>query len=383
MSQKVKAAVMVNPGRIEIREFPMPELDEGSMLVRVEMCGICGTDKHTYRGEVRQHAGTPAEKSIPFPIIPGHEIVGRIDRMNCKERKVDFDGNELRPGDLITICPDIVCGRCYWCRHPSGFPLCENIRSIGTLISCEEPPHLFGGWAEYIYISPDVFVFKVPDGLPVESAVLTELMAVTYNLDKIRQFSSLDSEGFFFGCSVVIQGVGPMGICHLIKARMLGAGEIIAIDKSDFRLNLAKEFGASSVININNTTKEERLEKIREITKGLGADIVVECAGLPEAIPEGLEILRRGGTYIEAGNFVDAGSVEINPHRHLCAKNVRLIGLTGHPPTGYKPSMDMMLRYGDVYPFGKIVTHRFNLEEAGEAILFSENPDTMKVVIAP
>jgi len=115
----------------------------------------------------------------------------------------------------------------------------------------------------------------------------------------------------------------------------------------------------------------------------VGADLVVECAGVPEAVPEGLEMLRKGGTYIEAGNFVDVGETGINVHRHLCSKNVRLFGVTNHPFTGYTTSLRLMERYGSTFPFERIVTHRFPLEDTEDALKRSMAPDTMKVVIEP
>lgn len=114
---------------------------------------------------------------------------------------------------------------------------CANLEDYGNSLSAAKPPHLFGGFADYVYALPGSYLFKVPEDLPVEMAVLTELMAVTNGLDKAKQFSAVDSEGFRFGDTVVVQGVGPLGLCHVIKARMLGAGNIMAIDRSQFRLN--------------------------------------------------------------------------------------------------------------------------------------------------
>lgn len=217
------------------------------------------------------------------------------------------------------------------------------------------------------------------------AAVLTELMAVTYNLDKAKEFYSMSGDGFKTGDTVVIQGVGPLGILHAIKARMLGAGDIVAIDSSEFRLKMAKEFGVDICIDIKKTTQEERIEMIKTLTHGIGADVVVECTGVPAAIVEGLEITRKGGMYIVTGMFVDVGEIALNPHRHLCAKNVRLIGQTNHPPSGYLPSLKLMEKFAKFFPpFETIVTHRFPLGQAGEAMELSMDTErTMKVAISP
>jgi L-iditol 2-dehydrogenase len=348
------------------------------------MCGICGTDKHTWRGENVQYAGTEAETDTPFPIIPGHEVIGVVAAINDRVKpRLDYNGERLRVGDRIVLCPDVICGECFECRHTFAYPWCENLRGYGNAFTSTEPPHLFGGWAEYMYILPNAFVYKVPEGLPDRVAVMAELMAVSYNLDKVQEFFTLSGEGFAVGNTVVVQGAGPMGICHIIKARMMGAGDIIATDRSDFRLDLAKAFGADHGLNVDQTTASERIEFVRSLTRGRGADIVAECVGIAEVVPEGIEMLRKGGFYIEAGNFVEMGEVSLSPHRHFCAKNIRLIGMTNHPFTGYTPSMEMMHRQAHLFPFEEFVTHAYPLAQTEDALLKSMEPDCMKVVIVP
>jgi threonine dehydrogenase-like Zn-dependent dehydrogenase len=384
MSRTSRAAVMTGPGKIEVREYPLPELVPGSMLMKMELSGICGTDKHTYKGETTQAAGTLTETNVPFPIIPGHENVGIVAEITREARtKLEFDGQTLKEGDRVTMAPDVICGTCWSCRNIHAYPWCENNWCYGTTRSCAEAPHLFGGWSDYMYIAPEVFVYKVPEGLSPEAAVLTELMACSFNLDKAKEFSSLASEGFVSGDTVVIQGVGPLGFVHLIKSQLLGAGRVIAIDRSQYRLDMAKRFGADVTFNAQHTTSEERIEEVKALTGGRGADLVVECIGRPEPVVEGLEMLRQGGMYIETGNFVETGTVQLSVHRHLCAKNVRLIGITNHPSTGYRPSLMQMQKYGHIYPFEQVVTHRYSLGQAADALNVSMSDNCMKVCIAP
>jgi len=306
MTEPVHAAVMLAPGHIEVQTFPLPDVQAGAVLVKMEMSGICGTDKHTFTGQTAQYVGTEHERTIPFPIIPGHENVGRIAQIGPSPRPLlDFYGLPLQEGDRVVIGANLVCGHCYYCRHGFEYYYCAHLEDYGNSLSAADPPHLFGGWADYLYALPGSYLFKVPKDLPSEIAVLTELMAVTTGLDKAKQFSAVDSEGFRFGDTVVVQGVGPLGLCHVMKARVLGAGDIIVIDRSSFRLNMAMELGADYALNLTETDQGERLEAVREMTNGRGADLVVECAGVPEAVPEGLALLRPGGFYIECGNFVD------------------------------------------------------------------------------
>lgn len=379
----VNAAVMVAPGRFEIRQYPYPEIDAASLVIELEMCGICGTDKHTFRGETVQYAGTPAESHTPFPLIPGHEIVGKVAEIGkTASTSLEFSGARLAVGDRVVMCPDILCGRCYYCRNTFGFPLCENIRGYGNAFSCEQAPHLMGGWADYIYVRSDAFVYKVPDDLDARIAVMAELMAVTYNLDKAKELYTMGGEGFGSGATVVIQGIGPMGLLHVLKAHILGAGRIVAIDRSELRLQFAKDFGADHVISLEGTTQAERVDAVRSLTGGRGADVIVECTGAAEAIPEGLEMARRGGTYVVAGVFADVGDIAINPHRHLLANQIRLLGMTNHPPSGYVNSMRLLSRFQKSFPLDRFVTHAFPVGRIDEAMAAAFDIDrSMKVVV--
>ena len=379
MPTTARAVTGVEPYKLEVREYEIPKLRPGGMLVKMEMSGICGTDKHTYKGETIQYAGTTNEQTSPFPLICGHENVGIV--VETTPEAEDFYGEKIKEGDRITMCPDVVCGKCHTSRHIFAYSWCEHWRGYGNSFRATEEP-LMGGWGEYMVIIPEAFVYKVPDGLAPELAVYTEIMACTYALDKAKEFSSIASEGFLTDDTVLIQGVGPLGLAHLIKARMMGAGRIIATDKSEYRLRVAKEFGADEVLNVEKTTQEERIQLVHDWTSGRGVDVGIECVGYPAAFPEGLEMIRRGGMYILEGLFVDVGEVPVNPHV-LVSKSLRLIGLSNHPFTGYGPSMDLMLRYQEQMPLDKYVTHRFGGDQAQEAMDTALSLECMKVVIAP
>jgi threonine dehydrogenase-like Zn-dependent dehydrogenase len=380
----VKAAVMTGPGRMETRTYPYPDAGPDGMVMKIELCGICGTDKHTWRGETTQYGGTPAETTTPFPIIPGHEIVGTVADIGRDARSnLEYTGKTLKVGDRVVMCPDILCGKCWYCRNSFGFPLCENIRGYGNHFTADEAPHLLGGWSEYLYVRPDAFVYKVPDSLDADLAVMTELMAVTFNLDKAKEFSAMDGEGFGSGASVAVQGVGPMGLLHVFKARIMGAGDIIALDRSDFRLAMAKRFGADHAINITGMTDAEIIARVRDLTEGRGADVALECTGYPEAVTQGVQMVRRGGMYIVAGVFADVGPITLNPH-HIAARQVRIVGMCNHPSRGYPASMKLLEKFKDIYPLRDFVTHRFKVEDAAAAMAKVQDLNScMKVVIAP
>jgi threonine dehydrogenase-like Zn-dependent dehydrogenase len=381
--ENVLAATLVEPGHYEIQEYPLPDPAPGCVLVKMEVSGICGTDKHTYQGYTGQYGGSGTPRQIPFPIIQGHENVGTIAAIGGNGRCTDFEGLAVEVGNRVVIGPNVSCGICYYCRHDFPYYCCENTVDYGNNISAKDPPHLFGGWSQYLYVVPGSFLVRVPDDLPSEIAVLTEIMAVTVGLDRAKQISSFPNESFRFDDTVVIVGVGPLGICFVMKARMLGAGTIIAVDLSDYRLDFARKLGADVILNARRTSEPDRLAAVRKLTHDRGADVVVECAGVPEAVREGLEMLRLGGLLVEAGNFSDMGEVQISPHRHLCAKNVRILGVGGEEPAAYGPSMRQMARYMRRYPLKEFVTHRFGLRQVEAAMKKSMAADSMKVVIDP
>ncbi len=383
MIKDVRAAVLTGPRKMEIQTFPYPDVPKGGAIIRTELSGICGTDKHTYKGENVQYAGTPQEISTPFPIIQGHENVGIIEAID-KNAKLEYDGQELKVGDRVVMCPDTVCGDCWFCRHIPDYPWCDDIHSYGNSFSCAVAPHLFGGFSEYMAIIDKVKLYKVPEGMKPEVAVFAELFDVTYTLDKAKELYAFDGEGFAFGDTVVILGAGPLGIMHIIKARLLGADKIIVTDTSQFRLDIAKQYGADVTLCLANTTMQERIDIVKQQTGGRGGDVVVECAGEPEAFPEGLAMVRKSGTFIIVGNFVDVGrSVELKPHE-ICAKDVRILGMSNHSHSGYAPSLRMMQRYQNLYPFDKLITHRYGLADADEAVRKSmDYSSSMKIVIDP
>ncbi len=378
-NQSVLAATLVKPGQYEVREYPLPDPAPGCVLVKMEFSGICGTDKHTFQGYTTQYGA----RQLEFPIIQGHENVGTVAAIGGDGTYSDFEGLTLREGDRVVVGANVSCGACYYCRHDFPYYCCENTTDYGNNLSARNPPYLFGGWSQYMYIVPGSFLVKVPDDLPSEVAVLTEIFAVSAGLDRAKQMSAFPNESFRFDDTVVVLGVGPLGMCFLMKARMLGAGNIVAIDLSDYRLQFAQRLGADVVVNAATTSAAERVQLLKDLTHGRGADMVIECAGVPAAVPEALELLRVGGLLVEAGNFSDLGEVAFSPHRHLCAKNARILSVGGEEPAAYAPGMRQMARYMKQYPLREFVTHRFGLRDVDAAMQKSMAADSMKVVLQP
>src|SRR5271157_6036394 len=275
--EKVKAVVMTGPGQVELRELPYPaHLEEGAVVIKVEMSGICGTDKHAFDGDLTLYGGTETEQDMVYPSVHGHENAGIVFEMNGKGKDIEYSGKELRIGDRVTNCPNVICGTCWYCRRIHAFPFCVNHQGIGMTYRSDVFPYITGGWSEYLYLPPNAWVYKVPEESTVEETALSELFVVTSLLDRAKMYSQTDGRGGFnFDDTVVVQGLGGVGLTMVAKARLLGAGKIIGLDTIPSRLQLAKEFGADLTIDVSSLTDDELVKLIRDQTEGRGADVVV------------------------------------------------------------------------------------------------------------
>ena len=371
----VRAAVMTAPGEIGVERFEVPEPEPGAVVLRVGLSGVCGTDKHTFRGETIQYAGTPHERQLAYPLICGHENVGVVEAVGGDVRA--FDGTRLSSGDRIVPGANVPCGSCWYCRNDEPYYLCEHLEDYGNSLNVSRAPSLFGGWAELMYLLPGTPLFRVPDELEDELAVLTEPMAVTHGVDAARNVLGVTA-----GESVVVFGVGPLGLCHLLKSRLTGCGELIAIDRLGSRLESAGELGATLTLDASELDQEELVARVHERTIR-GADVVHDCSGVPGTFGAALRMARPGGVVVESGDFVDLGPVEINPNRDICTRSVTVIGIGGERATAYGPSLDLLAANRASLPVDLIVTHRLPLECAGEALELSQREGAMKVVLDP
>jgi L-iditol 2-dehydrogenase len=380
MSADVLAATLIAPGQFELRHFPYPDrLEHGAVLVRMLASGICGTDKHTFRGETEQYAGTEHASSTPFPIIQGHENVGVVDAIGDGGATA-FDGSPLNVGDRIVPAPNRACGACEYCTRDFPYYFCRHLENYGNSLTCAEPPHLFGGFAQYLYLRPGTPVFRVPDGLPTEVAVLTELFAVTHSLDLAAAMPR--PAGFGPGDAVVVVGTGPVGIVHVAKARLMGAERIVAIDPFEPRTVLATRLGATDTF-VGGADHAELAALVRDATSGRGADVVVDATGHPSSFGPSLDLLRDGGTLLEVGAFVDLGTVPINPAGVL-GRNLTIVGVAGEDARAYDRTLAMLAEHHERVPFHLAVTHSFPLEEIDAAMQTALAADTaMKVVMVP
>jgi L-iditol 2-dehydrogenase len=379
MPDKVQAAVLVDTRKVEIQQFDLPSPTRDALLLKMEICGVCGTDIHLFEGRMK----------IPLPVILGHEFSGEIVELGEEARTAEANGQRIDKGDRVTVVPgsNRFCGECYYCRFvPSRPNLCTARRAYGISISCRDPPHLFGGWSEYIYVDPiHFFTFKLPSDFPEEFGALIEPAAVaTRALERaVAPGVTFGNEGFGLGKSVVVQGVGPIGLLVTAAARTAGAGKVIVIDSIESRLKMSERMGADIAIDMLQLSRsEDRINEVRRQTQGVGADVVVECTGVPAAFQEGIEMVRDGGKYVEVGHYTDAGPIEISPHR-ICRKDLDILGSWAYPPIQFSTAISFLNREKDRFKFADLITHRFHVSEATRIFETVKKREAVKPAVVP
>jgi L-iditol 2-dehydrogenase len=379
MGEHVLAATLVAPFDLRVERYPYPDqLEPGAVLLKMLASGICGTDKHTYRGETGQYAGTEHARSTPFPIIQGHENVGVVAVLGPGGATA-FDGTPLAVGDRVVPAPNRACGRCRFCAGDFPYYFCRNLENYGNSLSSSRPPHLFGGWAEYLYLLPGTPVFKVPAELPTDVAVLTELFAVTHSLDLAARMPR--PGGCRPGDTVVVIGVGPVGLVHVAKAALTGAGQVVGVDRFAARLDLAADLGATACV-VAGEDEVATAAEVRALAPE-GADVVVDTTGHPASFGPALALLRDGGTLLEVGAFVDLGTVPVNP-AEILGRNLTVVGVAGEDARSYDSTLRLLADHHEAVPFHRAVTHRFPIERADEAMRAALGAgEAMKVVIVP
>ena len=371
---QVQAAVMLQPGQIEIREYDKPSPEDDSLILQVDKVGICGSDKHMYLGHT----------ALKFPVIPGHEVVGTVAEIGKDANKVmNVMGGPIKTGDRITVVPGSKnCGRCYYCLHVPGRPTLCSGRTIYGFSNSETPPYLNGEFSEYTYIHGNSWVYKIPDDIPEEIAVLTEPVAVATRAVERACAPGLPQvgDGYSIGSSVAVLGCGPIGLLVIAVLRDSGAGTIIATDLVDSRLEMAQHMGADVVINVGDTTPEERVEQIQDLTSGVGVDIAIECAGIPAVFSEALDVVRRGAKVIEVGHYTDSGDTQVRPHQ-ICNKDLDVCGVWAYPQIQFQTALDFLQRTRA--PLHKLITHHLPLNQLEHGIDMLGKEGVYKVVIEP
>ena len=348
---------------LKIEEVPIPKsVETGSALVKIEACSICGTDVHLWQGSLAL--------TVNLPVIIGHEMMGSILKLGDGSDR-DSVGKPLRVGDRV-IYTHTACGCCYFCTTARKPTLCTSRRAY-MFENMEQEPYLLGGFSEYGYILPEAGRLKVPDNVSNELASLSSC-ALRSVMNALSQLGAVDPTE-----TVVIQGAGPLGLLATANAKVRGARKIIVIGAPQARLDLAREFGADICISVENTTAEERLELVKSHTSGRGADIVLEFTGVPAAFVEGLHLARRGARYLIVGQLGE-GKTEFQPSL-IVKKNITVIGSFSGDARSYSLALEFISRHVNDFPFEKMITGRYSLDEVNVALERMKNMQEIKPVI--
>ena len=349
---KAKVALLTSPKKFEIREYEIPEIGDDEMLVKVEACGVCGTDGHEYARD-------------PFslcPVVLGHEGTGEIVKIG-KNIKKDSAGLPVKLGDRIVTCI-IPCGECDVCKTmPARTNLCENCGIYGLMP--DDDVHFNGYFGEYLVIRKNSTFFNV-NGLSLDMRILIEPSAVAVHAVERAKTTGL----LRFDTKVLVQGCGPIGLLVMSVLRTMGIENIYAVDGNDFRLEIAKTLGASHTYNFTKFKSfADLLDAVKADNNGRNVDFVFQCTGAAKAAANAWKFVKRGGGMCEVGFFMDGGDSVINHHFDICNKEISLVGSWVYTPQDYPTTFDFLKRaVGIGLPVEKLVTHKFPLEKIGEAL---------------
>ena len=361
---KSRAAMLTELEHYDIKEFPIPELGDDDILVKVEGCGVCGTDAHEFKRD-------------PFGLIPvvlGHEGTGEIVKMG-KNVKKDSAGKPLGVGDKVVTCmifkdnPDITM-----------FDL--NKQNVGGAdvygLLPDDDVHLNGWFADYIVVRGGSTIFNVSD-LGLEERILIEPCAVL-----IHAVERAKTTGILrFNSRVVVQGCGPIGLICIAILRTMGIENIVAVDGEEKRLSFAKEMGATGTVNLKNFKGIEELAKgVEDAFGGYLADFAFQCTGSPVAHSNIYKFIRNGGGLCELGFFINGGDATINPHFDICAKEITTVGSWVYTLRDYATTFDFLKRAKGIgIPMHKLITHKFPLSEINKAHEVNLKMEGLKIAI--
>lgn len=344
--EKARACLLSEPkGNFFIGEYPIPKLGPGQMLMKIELCGVCGTDVHSWQSE---------NLGLEYPISLGHEIVGTVAALGPGVT-TDYVGKPLKVGDRIGICPAVHCHHCYFCTIAKTPEKCINWKTYGTWPNADQTPHFSGGFGDYLFIhDPNSVVLKIDTS--AERGVFLEPMAVVVHALLHAQIKP--------GDTVAVQGVGPIGLLVIAAAKVCGAAKIIAFGrKNKKRLELAKKMGADVVVSSEDMpTLEERVKCVYDNScNGFGADVVFNTVGTPSGFQEALKYVRDSGTFVEIGNFVDSGTMALNPCKDLLERGIKVIGSFDNEAEHFVRAIPLIS--DERLPLTELITHRVSLSD--------------------
>jgi 2-desacetyl-2-hydroxyethyl bacteriochlorophyllide A dehydrogenase len=336
----MKSIVFTEPGKFIVTDRPVPKIGPGDLLLKVDACGVCGTDLHIFHGE----------HFVEFPVIPGHEYSGEVV-------EVGSDVTHIQLGDRVAVDPNIVCGVCHYCRR-GHIHLCEKLTALGVNID--------GGFAEYSLV-PAKQAYIVPDDLPLETSSLVEPVACCVH--------GIDLAEIELGDDVLIMGAGPIGIINMQLARLAGAKRVIVSEPYESRRKLAIVLGADFTID---PTNQDLKQEVLGLT-GVGVDVVIECVGSAKTAEQALTVAKRGGTILLFGVTNPEAEARIRPY-DIFARELTIRGSFVNPFTHARAIELLAAGKLKVEP---LISHRFGLDDFAQALSLAGTPQAAKILIRP
>ena len=362
---KGKAAILMGPREIAIKEMDLPSVEPGAVLVEVVKANVCGSDVHIWHG---------LHPVIKKGVVLGHEFIGRIFKLG-EGVTTDYANSPVKVGDRIVAPYFLTCLKCPPCLR-GQFSLCLNAYKF-TASPPETPPHFHGSYATHYYVHSNQYFYKVPDRL-------ADAVAAGANCGLSQVYYGLDKAGLSMGETVVIQGAGGLGLYASAIAKEKGA-KVVVIEGAAERMKFAGAFGADHLIGLKEfPTVEERLEQVKKITGSDGADVVLEVTGVPSAFAEALQLVRIGGRVIEIGNILIGPQFEVSFSPGLITRKAILVqGVVRYDPWYLHRSLQFLEKNQAKYPFEKFSDREYDLGEAREALERSEKRSIARAIIAP
>ena len=339
----MKASYFLGKGSFEVRQSPELHPGPGEVVIKNMVCGVCGTDVHIFHGE-------PGSADVNPPVVLGHEYSGEVV-------EVGEGVTALKPGDHVTVDPNIYCGECVYCRNGKK-QLCETMQAVGVTRD--------GGFGEYSLV-PAAQAFKLGDSVPYEAGAMAEPVACCLH--------GIDLAGIKAGDRVCIVGGGAIGLIMLQLAKLSGASSLVLSEPNEKRRQVALSLGADAAIDP--TAPDAR--SAYEAALGDGADVVIECVGNNAAVKSAFQLAKKGATIV----LFSVPKVEATfdlPLFDVYKKELTIKGSFVNPDTHERA---VRLINSGKLDFTSIITHRFNLDQLPEAIAMQMSSESIKVVVCP
>jgi threonine dehydrogenase-like Zn-dependent dehydrogenase len=359
-----RAAVIPAPNSpAEVRDLPVPELEPGAALLRVELSEVCGTDVHLRAGRL---AG------VPYPLIPGHVSVGRLEEI--RGALADVDGRRLHEGDRVTFL-DVhrTCHACWYCLVAKASTRCPHRRVYGITYGAIDG--LAGGWAERMVLKPGTHI------IPLAGVDPDLFMAGGCSLP--TALHGIEHADIHFGDTVLVLGSGPVGLSAIILARMRGAGMVFCIGGPAARLAVARAAGAAGTLDFTTANTVERIDWVLQQTGGRGADVTIEATGSPDAVVDAMRCTRDAGRVVVLGQYTDHGQVSFNPHSDLNRRHLEVRAVWGSDYSHFHRGVELLRDPQRAAAWSVLRLDRYALADADRALDAVAGGHVVKALIDP